>query len=103
MEKIFNPDVEGYLLESGVSKKEIAKIKFNRLKELAIERLVEVENLLKTEKFDQIEKLTIHSNSGDGWGNENDFIDFGFIISEKGSLDILELCELLKQFKNIMK
>ena len=99
MEKIFVPEVEEYLRETGVSDVEINTIKFTVLKNKALERLKLISDLIMKDKFDEIKAFTCYSGSGDGWGDTNNFIDFGFIMSEKDSCDILELCELLKDFK----
>lgn len=98
MEKIFDNEVSDYLKNSGVSEKEINRIKFNKLKEHSIQRLNDVITLLKNDHFDKVKQYTEHSSSGDGYGSENDYINFGFIVGYV-EMDILELCEMLQQLK----
>lgn len=71
MEKIFDLEVEKYLRDAGVSKKEIATIKFKSLKKLACERLHYVATLLDLDDYEGIRKLTTSSPSGDSMGCGN--------------------------------
>ena len=81
---IFKKGVEEYLLESGVSEKEIKGIKFKELKKDTIETLERVLRLLKEDKFDDIEDITDFSPAGDGMGCDNSYISFnGSDISER--------------------
>jgi hypothetical protein len=98
MEKIFDKEVEKYLKESGVSNKEISKIKFNKLKENGLKRLKEVIGLIEKDDYNKIQKLTASSPSGDGYGCDNDYINFGDIIGAV-DMDILELSDMLQNLK----
>lgn len=100
MDKIFDKEVQEYLKSSGVSKKEINKIKFNKLKEFAVNRLKTIANLIEQDKFDEIKPFTQSSPSGDGYGCDNDFIDFSEVCGYN-SLDIIELCFELQNFKTL--
>jgi len=97
MEKIFSPDVQEYLRETGVLEREIDRIKFNTLKGITIARLTTVIRCLKDDDYDKIMSMTAESLAGDGNGDENHFIDFGDIINDMGqSEDIYSISELLK-------
>lgn len=98
MEKIFEKEVQEYLRASGVSEKEINKIKFTKIKEFAINRLKTIVNLLENDKFNEISQFTAYSPSGDGMGWDNNYIDFSE-IGGYSSLDILELTSELEQLK----
>ena len=98
MEKIFEKEVQEYLRTSGVSEKEINKIKFTKLKEFAINRLKTIANLIEKDKFDEIAKFTQFSPSGDDMGCDNNYIDFSEICGY-GSLDILELASELQNLQ----
>jgi hypothetical protein len=99
MEKIFDVEVERYLLDTGVSQKEIDKIKFNKLKELTVEKLFTIINLINDNKFDKVSKECSFSPAGDGYGLDNHFINFGETVSQEDPYDIVEICELLKELK----
>ena len=77
----------------------INKIKFNKLKEFSVKRLKMVVNLIEQDKFDEIKPFTQSSPSGDGYGCDNDFIDFSEVCGHN-SLDIIELCSELKILKS---
>lgn len=98
MEKIFEKEVQEYLRASGVSEKEINKIKFTKLKEFAVKRLQNIANLIENDKFEEISQFTAYSPSGDGMGWDNNYIDFSE-IGGYSSLDILELTSELEQLK----
>ena len=53
----------------------------------------------KQDKFDEIKPFTQSSPSGDGYGCDNDFIDFSEVCGHN-SLDIIELCGELKILKS---
>lgn len=98
MEKIFEKEVQEYLRTSGVSEKEINKIKFTKLKEFAVKRLQNIANLIENDKFEEIPKFTAFSPAGDGMGCDNNYIDFSEIAGY-ASLDILELSNELQNLK----
>ena len=101
-DKIFDREVELYLLDAGVPKKDIAKIKFGRLQSRAVERLKTITNLIENQKYDDVLPFLGYSPSGDDFGENNSFINFGYIISDDTdfTLDIEEVIKLLKEFKN---
>lgn len=98
MEKIFDKEVESYLMESGVCKLEIAKIKYNKLKYKSIEILENVIDLIKNDDLTKISKYVAYSPAGDGYGCENNYIDFGHIIGNEG-LDIIDLVSILEDLR----
>jgi len=99
MDKIFDPTVETYLKDLGISQTEINKIKFEKAKFEAISRLETVINCIKYDKFDEVEPLTIFSQSGhEVFGQNNYYINFGDIIGAD-PIDIEEICMYLKEIK----
>lgn len=101
MEKIFDDEVQEYLMNYGISEKEIDRLKFDKLKERSIKVLKDVITLLRNDHFDEVKQHTAYSPSGDDYGCDNNYIDFGFIVGrEHEGMDISELCEMLKQLKS---
>lgn len=98
MEKIFEPAVEEYLLETGVTEEQIQKIKYDKLKDAALKRLFSYFEMLTNDKYDEIIKSLADSGAGDGYGQDNKYINFGYIVGQD-TMDIGELCEMLKQLK----
>lgn len=99
MEKIFDEDVQKYLKESGVSDLEIERIKYATLRKESLRILKEVYSLIEEERYNQIENYVKYSPSGDGYGCENDYIDFGSIAGINKGVDISELSEWLSSLK----
>jgi hypothetical protein len=99
MEKIFDKEVQKYLKGAGVSEKEINKIKFNAIKSSALAILERVTSLIKADMYDKVSDFTSVSPSGDGFGCDNVYIEFGDVIGEHG-IDIYELCKRLKNLKS---
>jgi len=97
MDKIFEKEVQEYLRTSGVSEKEINKIKFTKVKEFAINRLKTIVNLLENDKFDEISQYTTYSPAGDYMGCDNNYIDF----SEIGGYESLDINQLSDELKNL--
>lgn len=100
MEKIFDEEVQNYLASAGVSKTEIAKIKYKALREESIKTLRIIIGLISNEQYDKVKDFTKHSSSGDGYGSENDYIDFSDITGTE--MDIITLCDLLEELKQII-
>ena len=97
MELIFKKETQEYLLELGIKQKEINKLKFDKLKLLALKRLNEIIHLISIDDYNEVRKFTCRSSSGDY--NGNDFINFGDIIygeEPEESMDILDLCSMLQ-------
>lgn len=98
MEKIFDPEVENYLINAGVSLKEINKIKYESLKLYIIDVLKRVIDIVDKENFDLLKEYIFESPAGDGYGLDNNCIEFGGIMG-KNDIDIYEAIEQLKSFK----
>jgi hypothetical protein len=97
--KIFDKEVVKYLESVKVSDKEIASIKFRELKEKVLLRINHIHLLINKDDYDAVMEMTAHSSSGDGYGDTNNYIDFGDIIGND-SLDIKEVCEMLKMLRS---
>lgn len=98
MDKIFDPTVESYLKDLGISQTEINKIKFEKAKFEAISRLETVINCIKYDKYDEVKLLCGFSPAGDDMGLDSFFINFGDIIGAD-PIDIEEICMYLKEIK----
>jgi len=98
MEKIFDTTVVGYLEDTGVSNAEIRRLQFVCLKTKAYERLNQIAQLLKDDKFEEIKRYLAHSPAGDGYGIDTDYIGFEFITGIE-DMDIWQVCEMLIQLK----
>ena len=83
-----------------VSDTEINKIKFNAIKSAVIKRLKGIIGLIESDKYDEIKKYTAWSPAGDDMGLDNNFIDFGFVVNESSSMDIIEITNMLKEYGN---
>lgn len=103
VDKIFDPEVEKYLLDAGVTKQTIAKIKFDKLKEGVLAQLRKVCENIDQNKFTDIPKFLAESPAGDGNGCDNHYINFGYIIKKDNFLDIEEVTSLLCSFKEQSK
>ena len=101
MDKIFDPEVEKYLLECGMSQEQINKVKYTKCKENAINLLKKVITLLQNSEYEEIVELTAYSPAGDDMGCDNDYINFGSCYGTTES-DILSLCGYLRDL-NIKK
>lgn len=99
MEKIFDEEVENYLKDTGVSRAERKRLKFNALKSRAVERLKKITTLLEANDYAEIKKFLRNSPSGDDMGCDNDYIEFGDIVGEDG-FDIGAVIERLEFFKS---
>ena len=105
MEKIFDPEVEKYLLDAKVSKKEIARMKFEVIKPAVIGRLQAIIELIKKDQYSKIDDYVSHSPAGDCMGTDKNFIDFSDLWESKNNEgeDITDACAFLNQLKEQMK
>jgi hypothetical protein len=71
------------------------------LKEHVIKVLESTLQAVKDEYYSAIQELTIDSPAGDGYGCNNNFINFGY--NEKDPLDICDVMERLIELKKIAK
>ena len=100
--KIFDKEVERFLLDAGVTLQEVNRIKFNKGKEGVLQILEEIIEHIKCDSFDRVAMYTKHSPDGDGYGLDNKVIDFTkvFYIEEPDYIvDIIGACDALKALK----
>ena len=73
--------------------------KFDLLKKHVLGVLATVEMCIESNDFKEVEAMLERSPSGDGYGCDNHYIDFGQGWS-KEPIDIKEVCEMLRSLKN---
>lgn len=71
----------------------LAQEQYKILKQHTLDTLNEVVQLIKNEKYDKLDDYVSFSSAGDGYGNENHYIDFY-------CGDIVETVERLKYLKS---
>lgn len=98
MHKIFDPEVQEFLRESGVSEKEIKSIMHKRYKEGMRLVAIKLINAIDKEDYSIIKDYVGFSTSGDGYGSNNSLLNFAFINGED-LVDIEEAFELLNYLK----
>lgn len=101
MDKIFEKETVEYLKTFGISDNEIFKIKKDKLKDYAIQKLSLAIEAVKQEDFSLIEKDTFESPAGDGWGSDDTCLDFGKIKGQV--LNIRQLFDIMKYYKEIIE
>lgn len=80
----------------------LAMEQYAALKEHVIKTLNTVLEAIENDAaYSVVEKMTAYSHAGDGNGNDNSFINFGF--SEKEPLDIMEVVGRLEELRTISK
>ena len=77
----------------------LAKAQHEELKKHVIHVLEKVLDAVKDEKYDDIKDMTFESPSGDGWGMDNDCINFSYSNGDK--MDVMEVVYELKRLKEI--
>jgi hypothetical protein len=97
MDKIFDKEVIKYLNELGMAPKDIATLQHKKLKDYAVSKLRQVADLLEAEMFDDIRGYLANSPAGDGYGSDNEYINFGGLHDT--DMDIGELMTTLKMLK----
>ena len=70
----------------------LAQEQYDTYRKYIVSKLDEVKEKILEEEYDEIEELTACSPAGDGWGCDNNFVDFGF---DKDPKDILEAANYL--------
>ena len=78
----------------------LAREKYDTYKKYIAAKLDEVKEKVLEEKYDEIEKLTFFSPAGDGWGSDNNFIDFGFDENPKDILEAANYLAFLAMYAN---
>lgn len=63
--------------------------------------LNKITRLIQNDDFNAVMEMTRHSAAGDGYGAENDYINFGFDSDRESmrKLDIAEACNILRTLK----
>lgn len=79
----------------------LAQRQYDALKANTLNKLALAYQLVKEDKLDQIEALTHFSPAGDGYGADNDFINFGW--NEEYPKDIVEVTEILQDLHKAAK
>lgn len=79
----------------------LAKLQHDELKKHAIAVLLRVADLIGDEKYDEVDSHTFYSPSGDGYGMDNNCIDFKVGEDHKDILDIVEKLRTLKALSEI--
>lgn len=72
----------------------LAQEQYKALKQNTLETLHEIVQLIKNEQFNKIDDYVAFSHSGDGYGNDNHYINFYYG-------DIVETIDKLKYLKDI--
>ena len=84
-----------------VTPESLAETQHKQLKEYIINVLTTVLKLIENEDYDTVSKYTNSSPAGDGYGLDNDFIDFK--LGDQYGTDILSAVSKLKSLKTISK
>lgn len=77
-----------------------AQFNYELYKGHVLKILTDVRELVEADRYEEIEQYTFVSTSGDGWGLNNDVIDFSMVEDDEG-VDILEACLNLKRLKSL--
>jgi len=99
MEKIFEKEVELYLIDFGVSEQEIAKIKYNKYKEGMLHIAKKLVKAIEECDITFIKDHLSNSPAGDCMGIENTIIDFNSIAKQEYCTDIEQALNTLKIYK----
>lgn len=100
IDKIFDEETVQYLMDAGVSKKHINEIRHKKYKEgmlLIAKKLVKA---IEEEDISLIKDYIENSPAGDGWGCDNDFLDFSSIDADNTyAVDVSDAFGHLKTLK----
>lgn len=99
-DKIFDQEIQSYLIELGIEKEQIDKLSKKKLKEYAIFVLNKVIEAIESRNYASIKQYLSYSPAGDCMGCENTFINFGGIVygtqeDAEGAMDIEALFNIL--------
>ena len=78
----------------------LAREKYDTYKKYIVSKLDEVKEKILKEEYGEIERLTSYSPSGEGWGSDNNFIDFGFDENPKDILEAVNYLVFLNMYAN---
>lgn len=87
--------------------KEIMSIDVNNLKQKQFEimkkhvlqKIKHVEDLIKANKFEELQNELVFSPSGDGYGTDSHHVDFAYDDNSAESLDLDDVLEILISLK----
>jgi hypothetical protein len=79
----------------------LAKLQYKELKSFVLERLNEIVQLIKDDKYEKLDEFLFNSPAGDGYGMDNMCINFSYDALEN-RVDISEIVEKLTYLKSIM-
>lgn len=78
----------------------LAEKQLEFLKQHATNILINVNKLIQEEKFDVITKdIVVYSGSGDGYGDDNYYINFAY---DGGYLDIYEIVDMMRRLRKVI-
>lgn len=102
LNKNFRRDFIELLLDAGFNDEEANKLVSSKykekLKEEVVKRLKEVTSLIEKEEYDKVKECLAFSPSGDGYGFENNYIDFSYLFpadDEYGNREINDLSDVI--------
>ena len=81
----------------------LAELQHKELKKHALSVLDGVRSLIENEKYDEIEKLLFYSPAGDGYGSDNNCINFDYGVNGNEGMDIEEVVDRLQSLKKQVK
>lgn len=79
----------------------LAREQLKYLKEHSVETLNKIIECIQNDDFESIEKMLVYSPAGDGYGEDNYYINFAYKDGMK--MDINELIGTLKYLKGVLK
>lgn len=68
------------------------------LKAHVLAKLSQIHILIGQNKFNEVKEYLIHSPAGDGYGDDNYYINFGWELNSN-----LDLCEVLEKMEGLSK
>ena len=78
-----------------INANDLAKKQAEHLQAHIVETLQKTISLVEAHDFEALKEKTVHSPAGDGYGCNNNFIDFSYYLNDDG-MDIIEITDLLK-------
>ena len=103
LHKDFRRDFIELLLDAGFNDEEANKLVSSKYKEKlkieVVKRLKEVTSLIEKEEYDKVKECLAFSPSGDGYGCNNNYIDFSYLFpaDEHGISYIEDLGDVINE------
>ena len=104
LHKDFRRDFIELLLDAGFNDEEANKLVSSKYKEKlkteVVKRLKEVTSLIEKEEYDKVKECLAFSPSGDGYGCDNNYIDFSYLFpadDEYGNRYINDLGDVINE------